>query len=95
MLAYYNVDEPNLGDQDVKIAVAEWYWNTVKAIDPYRPMFLLYSQMISCDNWTRWGELLGYDIYPARLCPAFPATLVSVHAAFCVYPRNAANRTTR
>ncbi len=70
MLAYYNVDEPNLGDQDVKIAVAEWYWNTVKAIDPYRPMFLLYSQMIPHgDNWTWWGELLGYDIYPGPFMP--------------------------
>ncbi len=65
MLCYYNVDEPNLGDRDANIAVAEWYWHTVKALDPYRPMFLLYSMSIPHGgNWTRWGEILGFDIYP-------------------------------
>ncbi len=65
MLCYYNVDEPNLGDRDANIAVAEWYWNTAKAIDPYRPLFLLYSMNIPHGgNWTRWGEILGFDIYP-------------------------------
>ncbi len=83
MLAYYNVDEPNLGDQDVKIALAEWYWNTVNAIDPYRPRFLLYSQMIPHgDNWTRWGEMLGYDIYPGPFMPRIQGNPGLYTAAF-------------
>ncbi len=62
---YWNFDEPNLINPDERIAIAEWYWQTVKALDAYRPLFLLYSKHIPHgDNWTRWGDILGYDVYP-------------------------------
>ncbi len=65
VIAYYNQDEPNLPPQDYRIAVAEWYCKTVNAIDPYRPLMLLFARQIPAgDNWTRWGEILGYDVYP-------------------------------
>ena len=65
MLAYWNVDEPNLLNREARIAAAEWYYKTVEPIDPYRPQFLLYSKHIPHgDNWTRWGQVLGYDVYP-------------------------------
>ncbi|MBT4818375.1 MAG: hypothetical protein HN742_09455 [Lentisphaerae bacterium] len=65
MLAYWNVDEPNLLNKEARIAAAEWYFKTVDPIDPYRPQFLLYSKHIPHgDKWTRWGEVLGYDVYP-------------------------------
>ncbi len=65
LLAYYSVDEPNLNNPDEAIAVAEWYWNTVHPIDPYRPKWLLYARSIPVgENWTRWGDVLGYDVYP-------------------------------
>ncbi len=67
LLAYYNVDEPNLMNAEERIAVAEWYWNTVTNIDIYRPQMLLYARSIPAgDDWTRWGQVLGYDVYP---CP--------------------------
>ena len=70
MLGYYNVDEPNLVNADERIAAAEWYQNTVNSIDPYRPQFLLYSMNIPRgDNWTRWGQMLGIDIYPHPFMP--------------------------
>jgi len=70
LLGYYNVDEPNLVNPEERIAAAEWYWNTVSAIDPYRLQFLLYSMDIpKGDNWTRWGQMLGYDIYPRPFMP--------------------------
>lgn len=65
MLAYWNVDEPNLLNKEARIAVAEWYYKAVESVDPYRPEFLLYSKHIPRgDNWTRWGQILGYDVYP-------------------------------
>ena len=65
-IGYYNFDEPNLINPDERIAIAEWYYRTVAPLDPYRPQFLLYSKGIPRgDNWTRWGEVLGYDVYPA------------------------------
>ncbi len=64
-VGYWNFDEPNLVNPDERIAIAEWYWHTVKALDPYHPLFLLYSKHIPHgDNWTRWGDILGYDVYP-------------------------------
>jgi hypothetical protein len=64
-VGYWNFDEPNLINPDERIAIAEWYWQTVKALDAYRPLFLLYSKHIPHgDNWTRWGDILGYDVYP-------------------------------
>ena len=72
MLGYWNVDEPNLVNADERIAVAEWYRNTVNSVDPYRSQFLLYSMNIpNGDNWTRWGDILGYDIYPRPFMPNF------------------------
>ena len=65
MLAYWNVDEPNLLNREARIAAAEWYYQAVEPVDPYRPQFLLYSKHIPHgDNWTRWGQILGYDVYP-------------------------------
>ncbi|MCP4707769.1 MAG: hypothetical protein GY869_04020, partial [Planctomycetes bacterium] len=65
LIGYWNFDEPNLGNKYERIAIAEWYWNTVNKIDPYRPLFLLYSMQIPHgDIWTNWGQLLGFDIYP-------------------------------
>ncbi len=67
LIGYYNVDEPNLVNPEERIAAAEWYWQTVKPLDPYRPFMLLYARHIpNGDNWTRWGDILGYDVYP---CP--------------------------
>ncbi len=67
LIGYYNVDEPNLVNPEERIAAAEWYWKTVNPLDPYRPQFLLYARHIPVgDNWTRWGDVLGYDVYP---CP--------------------------
>lgn len=68
-IAYYNVDEPNLVNPEDRIAAAEWYWQTVHPIDPYRPKMLLYARQIPYgDNWTRWGDVLGYDVYPGAYC---------------------------
>ena len=65
LLAYWNVDEPNLLNKEARIAAAEWYYKAVEPIDPHRPQFLLYSKHIPHgDNWTRWGQVLGYDVYP-------------------------------
>ncbi len=64
LLAYYNVDEPNLVNPEARIAVAEWYYKTVQPLDPYRPQMLLYAKYIPAGNyWTDWCELLGYDVY--------------------------------
>ncbi|MGI6087965.1 MAG: sugar-binding protein [Kiritimatiellia bacterium] len=65
LIAYYNVDEPNLVNPDERIAVAEWYYKTVTPLDPYRPHILLYAKHIPAgDNWTRWCDILAYDVYP-------------------------------
>lgn len=65
-IGYWNVDEPNLLNPEERIAAAEWYYKTVEKIDTYHPQFLLYSKHIpNGDNWTRWGQILGYDVYPA------------------------------
>ncbi|MGI6088245.1 MAG: choice-of-anchor Q domain-containing protein [Kiritimatiellia bacterium] len=65
LLIYYNVDEPNLVNPDERIAVAEWYWETVRKIDPYRPLCMVYSMNIPHgDTWTAWSEAIGFDIYP-------------------------------
>jgi hypothetical protein len=70
MLGYYNVDEPNLINPDERIAAAGWYWQTIQAVDPYRPVMLLYSMDIPRgDIWTRCGEMLGLDIYPRPFTP--------------------------
>ena len=67
LLSYYNVDEPNLVNPDERIACAEWYWNTVTPIDPYRPLMLLYARHIPRgDYWTKWGQIMGYDWYPGH-----------------------------
>ncbi|MGI6088300.1 MAG: hypothetical protein ACOYCD_10245 [Kiritimatiellia bacterium] len=67
---YYNVDEPNLLNPDERIAGAERYWNTITPLDPYRPQLLAYSAYIPPgDNWTRWCDILGYDIYPMLFKP--------------------------
>ncbi len=64
-LTYYNVDEPNLLDAENRILLAEWYWKTVYAVDPWHPQFLLFSAHIPHgDKWTKWGDILGFDIYP-------------------------------
>ncbi len=63
-LAYKNVDEPNLVNPADRIAAAEWYWNTVAPVDPHRPKYLLYARQIPRgDPWTRWGDILSYDVY--------------------------------
>jgi hypothetical protein len=64
-LTYYNVDEPNLLDSEARITLAEWYWKSVYAVDPWHPQFLLYSAHIpNGEKWTKWGDILGFDIYP-------------------------------
>ncbi len=85
LLAYYSVDEPNLSNSDERIAVAEWYWRTVKSMDQYRPLFLLFNQegIPDGENWTRWGDLLGQDIYPWPFMPGMqgdPGLLTAYHA---------------
>ncbi len=65
LIGYWNVDEPNLLNADERIAAAEWYWRTVQALDPHRPSMLLYARQIPHGgNWTRWGDILAYDVYP-------------------------------
>ena len=69
-ITYYNVDEPNLVNPDERIAGAERYWNTITPLDPYRPQFMVYAAYIPPgDNWTRWCDILGYDIYPMLFKP--------------------------
>ncbi|MGI6088023.1 MAG: hypothetical protein ACOYCD_08820, partial [Kiritimatiellia bacterium] len=71
-IAYYNVDEPNLVNPEERIAGAERYWNTVTPLDPYRPKLLFYARHIPHgDNWTRWGDILGYDVYPGAYTGGF------------------------
>lgn len=65
LIIYYNGDEPNLVNPDERIAVVEWYWKTVRPLDPYRPMTIAYAKHIPHgDNWTRWTDMLAYDVYP-------------------------------
>ncbi len=65
MIGYYNQDEPNLPPQQFRLAWSEWYADTVMGIDPYRPLMLLYARQVPAgDEWTRWGGILGYDVYP-------------------------------
>ncbi len=69
-VAYYNVDEPNLVNPEERIAGAERYWNTITPLDPYRPQLMVYSAYIPPgDDWTRWCDILGYDIYPKLFRP--------------------------
>ncbi len=64
LLAYLNIDEPNLVNPDDRIAAADWYWNTVDPVDPHRPKLFCYARQIPHgDRWTRWGEILAYDVY--------------------------------
>ncbi len=85
-LAYYNVDEPNLVNPDERIAVAEWYWQTLQGVDPYRPACLVYSYHIPAgDNWTSWGEIVGYDIYPKLFRPAGIRTEPGLCTAYGMY----------
>ncbi len=64
-LGYYNMDEPNLPIAEDRIAFAGWYWNTIQAHDPYRPALLMFARQIpGGEPWTRWGDILGYDVYP-------------------------------
>lgn len=70
LIGYWNMDEPNLVNPDDRIAMAEWYGKTVRSRDPYRPLFLLYATHIPHgNNWTRWGDVLGYDVYPRPFMP--------------------------
>ncbi len=70
LLLHHNVDEPNLTNPKIRIAVAEWYHKTVSKIDPYHPFMLLYSAHIPTGNsWTRWADILDYDIYPKLFKP--------------------------
>lgn len=65
-IGYYNIDEPNLPPRDFRLANAEWYWKTVTPLDPYRPVMLLFAKHIpEGEQWTRWGGILGYDVYPS------------------------------
>ncbi len=67
LLAYYSLDEPNQGYSADNIYLAQKYWNTVNTLDPYHPMFMLYSAEFLIpdgDNWTDWSDALGYDVYP-------------------------------
>ncbi len=69
-IAYYNVDEPNLVNPEERIAGAERYWNTVAPLDPYRPQLIVYSAHIPPGGkWTKWCDILGYDIYPKLFNP--------------------------
>jgi hypothetical protein len=63
-LMWYNVDEPNLPPSDIRIKVAGWFYKTVRASDRLSPVNLLYAKHIPAgDNWTRWCDVLMYDIY--------------------------------
>ncbi len=50
-LAYYNVDEPNLINPDERIAVAEWYWQTLQGVDSYCPACSVYSYHIPTGDY--------------------------------------------
>ena len=64
-LAYYSVDEPNLENPELRVALAEWYWKSVYSVDPWHPHLLVYSAHIPAgEKWTKWGDVLGFDIYP-------------------------------
>lgn len=67
LLAYYNVDEPNLGNWQARLKVCEWYYRDLKQMDPYRPVFGLFACSIpKTSNALAPFDILGYDpyIYP-------------------------------
>ncbi len=80
LIIYYNGDEPNLVNPDERIAVVEWYWKAVRPLDPYRPMTIAYSKYVPHgDNWTRWTDMLAYDVYP-RAYLSEPGLLTAFYA---------------
>lgn len=93
MLGYYNVDEPNLVNPDERIAVADWYWHTVRAVDSYNPVYLLYARQIPRgDYWTKWGDVLGFDVYP---CPFTGDAFYSEPGLYSAYFANELRRRCR
>jgi hypothetical protein len=65
LLAYYGVDEPNLVNPEIRVKVANRFFDTVSQHDPHHPIMQLYARYIPPgDQWTQYGEMLGFDIYP-------------------------------
>ncbi len=67
LIGYYNVDEPNLGNQQANLQILERFYREIKMADPYRPCVNLFACHIPPGGqWTRWGDIFGYDpyIYP-------------------------------
>lgn len=63
-LAHYNIDEPNLGNPETCIAVAELFYKQMVEWDPYHPTVMLFAGQIPSGNrWTDWCEILCYDVY--------------------------------
>ncbi len=64
LLTYYNVDEPNLGDFDLKIEGARMIYEQAHRQDGYHPVMLLYARSIPhVPIATACSDILGYDVY--------------------------------
>ncbi len=64
LLTYYSVDEPNLGDFDLKIEGARMIYEQAHRRDGYHPVTLLYARSIPNDpRATACSDILGYDVY--------------------------------
>ena len=97
MLAYYNVDEPNLVNPDERIAAAEWYWNTVNSIDPYRPhVFAVFTEYSRVATIGRAGARCWDTTFiRTRLSRDFTANRVCTRPVTRMNCGNDAGRTTR
>ena len=70
LLAYYTPDEPNLADKYMKgegrkmVELCQDYYRTIKEIDPYHPVYGLFSARISTSpGWSETYDLAGVDPY--------------------------------
>ena len=64
LLTYYSVDEPNLGDFDLKIEGARMIYEQAHRQDGYHPVTLLYARSIpNVPIATACSDILGYDVY--------------------------------
>lgn len=64
LLAYANVDEPNLGNGDALLAGSEFFRRRLNVLDGYRPVWALYARTIPAGTRAvDIADILLYDIY--------------------------------
>ncbi|MGI6087920.1 MAG: hypothetical protein ACOYCD_08275 [Kiritimatiellia bacterium] len=64
LLMYFNVDEPNLINPDMRYLVSEYFYRDAVAIDPYHPVYTVYSRYFTDDpRALKIADVIIFDLY--------------------------------